>query len=195
MTLLYDLLHQLMPSNRPGAYKKILEGTKKGGEGEMGYEIVPSLSESLYNYSSISKVFCNSLENGFCALGCDLDSRAAHFASKCSASWELIVGLGFSMGQPELPFTAVPFCVTLVVVDGKEFCGWPLTVGGEANVVVGKPPGRVGNPECWPPTSIPVLGPIPTPIATPLPVPAALQNTFATICEGVMPTTGTLALG
>lgn len=174
-------------------HKKTLSETKKGNG-------VWNSSESPYDYSSISKVFCKSFEKGFCAFGCDLDSRAAHFASKCSASWELHVGFRFrlSIGQLVPLFTVLPFCVTLVVVvvDGKELCRWPLTVGGDGNVVIGKPPDRVGKADCWPPPSIPVFGPIPIPIATPPPpVPAAVQNTLATICDGVMPTTGTLALG
>lgn len=126
------------------------------------------------------------------ALACDLDSRAAHFASKCSASWELLVGWG-SIGQliPTRAAPPVPLCVTVAVVEGKELCRCPLTTVGDANVVVGKPPGRVGKAECW----VPHRAPIPTPIAAPPPVPAAVQNTLATICDGVMPTTGTLALG
>lgn len=99
--------------------------------------------------------------------------------------------------MPTFAAKPVPLCVTLVavVVAGKELCRCPLTAVGEANVVFGKPPGRVGKAGCWVPHSAPAFGPIPTPIAAPPPVPAAVQNTFATICDGVMPTTGTLALG
>lgn len=133
------------------------------------------------------------MEKGLGAFGCDLDSRAAHLASKCSASWvpsEGWVCFRPSIGQLPSDFVVlpVPLFVTLVVVvvEGKELCRWPLAV----NMVFGKPPGKVGKVECWP-----VLGPIPTPIADPPPVPAAVQNALATICDGVMPTTGTLALG
>lgn len=44
---------------------------------------------------------------------------------------------------------------------------------------------------------VPTLGPTPAePMAPPAPEePVAVQNTLATICDGVMPTTGTLALG
>lgn len=155
-------------------------------------------------YSSISKVFCKSLEKGLGALGWDLDSRAAHLASKRSASWASAGRLDccrLSIGQllvPPFPLVVVPFCVTLLeatlVVEAGEFCPSPWEAGWLLNVALVKPPARPGNVE-EPPPSVPVLGPIPTPIVPPPVEPVALQKTFATICEGVMPTTGTLALG
>lgn len=144
---------------------------------------------------------------GAATLGCDLVSSAAHLASKCSASWELGGGvlLGCntpSGGQPLLllPPLVVPFCMTVVVETGM-LCGRPLTVGGVPKGGVGNPLGwALGNVWWWcPPLSmVPVLGPVPPPmpIEAPLPAdPAAVQNTLATIWDGVMPTTGALALG
>lgn len=159
---------------------------------------------STCNYSSISKVFCKSLEKGLGALACDLDSRAAHLASKRSASWASAGRLDccrLSIGQLlvlPLPLVMVPFCETLLeatlVEEGSEFCASPWETVWLLNVALVKPPARLGKAE-GPPPSVPVLGPIPTPIV-PAPVePVALQKTFATICEGVIPTTGMLALG
>lgn len=152
------------------------------------------------NYSSISKVFCKSLEKGLGALGCDLDSRAAHLASKRSASWTSAGSLDccrLSIGQLLVlppPLVVVPFCVTLLeaaeVVEVSEFCASPWEAGWLLNVALAKPPARLGKPE-GPPQCAPVLGPI----APPPEEPVALQKTFATICEGVIPTTGMLALG
>lgn len=76
--------------------------------------------------------------------------------------------------------------------------------GVELNVAVEYPalcptvPGAPGYEWCCPTVpSAPTLDP-PTvnPMAAPVPDdPVAVQKTLATICDGVMPTTGTLALG
>lgn len=138
------------------------------------------------------------------ALGCDLDSRAAHLASKRSASWASAGGLDccrLSTGQVlvlPLPLVMEPFCVTLLeptlVLEGGEFCASPWEADWLVNVALAKPPARLGKAE-EPPQSVLVLEPIPTPIVPPPEEPVALQKTFATICEGVIPTTGMLALG
>lgn len=140
------------------------------------------------NYSSISKVFCKSLEKGLGALGCDLDSRAAHLASKRSASWAgRLDCCRLSIGQLLLlPLTLVmvPFCVMLleatVVVEVGEFCASPWEAAWLLNVALAKPPARLEKAEGLPP-SVPVLGPKPTPIVPPPVEPVALQKTFATI--------------
>lgn len=138
------------------------------------------------------------------ALGCDLDSRAAHLASKRSASWASAGRLDccrLSIGQLvvlPLPLVMVPFCVTLLeatlVVEGSEFCASPWEAGWLVNAELAKFPARLGKAE-EPPPSVLVLDPMPTPIVLPPAEPVALQKTFATICEGVIPTTGMLALG
>lgn len=79
-----------------------------------------------------------------------------------------------------LPPLAIPLCWSsrAAPCDGR-----PLT------------PDRAGNPAVlgWCCPRVPTLGPAP---AEPTVLPAAVQNTLATICEGVMPTTGTTpALG
>lgn len=52
------------------------------------------------------------------------------------------------------------------------------------------------NPPVFPTAPrVPTLGPTPPEPMPPPDEPVAVQKTLATICEGVMPTTGTLALG
>lgn len=70
--------------------------------------------------------------------------------------------------------------------------------GAENPPVCPTAPGAPGWGWCSPTVPrAPTLGPPPTePMAPPAPdEPAAVQKTLATICDGVMPTTGTLALG
>lgn len=76
--------------------------------------------------------------------------------------------------------------------------------GVEENGGVENPPalptplGAPGWEWCCPAVPmVATLGPAPAePMAAPAPdEPVAVQKTLATICEGVMPTTGTLALG
>lgn len=80
-----------------------------------------------------------------------------------------------------------------LVEEGSEFCVSPWVVGWLHSVAPAKPPARPEKAE-GPPLSVPVLDPMLTPTVPPLVEPVALQKTFATICEGVIPTTGTLAL-
>lgn len=112
-------------------------------------------------------------------------SSAAHCASKRSSSWELL-GAGAVSWLPSgghmllLLLPGIPLCWSsrAALCDGR-----PLTAD------------RAGNPTVlgWCCPRVPTLGPAP---AEPTALPAAVQKTLATICEGVMPTTGTTpALG
>jgi len=72
-------------------------------------------------------------------------------------------------------------------------------VGGEKPLACPIAPDAPAN-EWWWPTAprAPALGPPPPPPIDPMVPPddpAAVQKTLATIWDGVMPTTGTLALG
>lgn len=76
--------------------------------------------------------------------------------------------------------------------------GWVEENSGVENPPVC--PTALGAPakEWWPTVpSAPTLAPPPTEPMAPPPAdePVAVQKTLATICDGVMPTTGTLALG
>lgn len=64
-----------------------------------------------------------------------------------------------------------------------------------AKGTAGKLPGRFWNAGGCPVLITAVLAPMLTPIEAAPPDPDAVQKTLATIWEGVMPTTGTLALG
>lgn len=148
------------------------------------------------------------LEKGLAAAACallpaggaaGLASRAAHCASKRSSSWELLAAGAVSWlpsggHTPLPPPLGIPLCWSSrpAPCDGR-----PLTADR-----VGNPPalptalGRGWGWCCCP--RVPTLGPAPAePMTPPAPdEPAAVQKTLATICEGVMPTTGTTpALG
>lgn len=113
-------------------------------------------------------------------------SRAAHFASKRSSSWASLAAGAVSWlpsgGQllplpPFPPLLEVPFGRSIMML----LCGGTPLENGVEN-----------------PASVPTLGPPPVEPMAPPPAPddpVAVQKTLATICDGVMPTTGTLALG
>lgn len=133
-------------------------------------------------HSWISKVLCSSREKGFVGEGVvrwrERPSNAAHWASKAS-SWGCGGGCmagedGASWGwaaQLAAPLTAtLPLDAGAAAEDGGGLTKGPMllaagtTCWGVVDVGTGKGWGGVAEP-----------------------------NTFATICEGVIPTTGTLA--